>query len=78
MEGAPVTRDYAAERYNRRTRAIERQATALERIADALTVTALADAAEAGMASGVRQRVWTGEKASTMLDKVSRAVEGLR
>ena len=68
-----MTRDYAAERYNRRTRAIERQATALERIAEALVVTALADAAEAGMANSGRQRMWTNEKASAMLQEVSNA-----
>lgn len=31
-----TTRDYEAERYNRRTRALERQAAALEAIGDAL------------------------------------------
>ena len=78
MEGAPVTRDYAAERYNRRTRAIERQATALERIADALAVSALADAADVGMTTRDRQRVWTAAAASEKLNRVSRAAERLR
>lgn len=68
-----MTRDYAAERYNRRTRAIERQATALERIADALAVTALANVAEAGMPNEGRVRSWTSECARERLDKLSSA-----
>jgi len=72
-------RNYDAERYNRRTRAIERQATALERIADALVVSALAEAAEAGMETGSnRKRSWTNEYASRALNKLSNLAERLR
>lgn len=68
-----MTRDYAAERYNRRTRAIERQAGALERIAAALTVTALADAANARATAVNGSHAWTHEKAAELMEQVADA-----
>lgn len=73
-----MTRDYAAERYNRRTRAIERQADALARIADALTVSAIADAANTKAPHLAGSRAWTEERASILMRRLSEKEKGLR
>lgn len=71
-------RDYQAERYNRRTRALERQADALEKIADALAVTAIAHAAatQAPTVDGGK-RTWTEERATDLMNSVSMAAQNL-
>lgn len=77
--------DYNAERYNRRTRAIERQAAALEAIADALrenaaaakvSAIAAATAASASQTSGV-PRVWKPETAGEFMNLLAEKVRGL-
>lgn len=77
-----ASRDYAAERYNRRTRALERlahaemaQVDALERIAAALELQALtAAAAVSPVHTTSSDRSWTNEYARTLLGHVSNAV----
>lgn len=79
-----TVRDPWAERYNRRTRALERQAAAvmeqanaLDRIASALEVSALADtlgASPVNTGAGT-SRVWTKKFASETLRRLSAAAE---
>lgn len=74
--------DYAAERYNRRTRALERQADAaydqaraLERIADALSLSAIAAVADCvPINTTTNSRVWTLTYASKLQNHMSRLV----
>ena len=66
-------RDYAAERYNRRTRAMERQADALARIAAAMEVQALASVTQTGGPG----RSWTTKTASEFMDSLASMAERL-
>lgn len=71
-------RDYAAERYNRRTRAIERQAEAMTRIAEALEVQALTAALGTPVQMVNNTRVWREEFAAKQQERLSAWVKELR
>jgi hypothetical protein len=72
-----TARDYAAERYNRRTRAIERQAAAAERIASALELSALAAATTAGVHPTHPTRTWKTEHLSRLLNRLTSRAEAM-
>lgn len=76
-----AARDPWAERYNRRTRAIEAQAQAermkvdaLDRIAAALELQAIATAAGTKVPTPATGRVWTQEYATKLQQKISALV----
>jgi len=74
-----TARDPWAERYNRRTRAMEKQARAAVRIAEALEL--LATAAVAGTRVGTpdgRRRVWTEKYAKEVQDSMSERERRMR
>lgn len=73
-----TSRDYAAERYNRRTRAIEKQAHEVGRLADALTVIALASAAQTtSQTADGSSRKWKQPFATQLMGRLSSATERL-
>jgi hypothetical protein len=70
------TRDPAAERYNRRTRAIERQADAMQRIASAAELLALAATTSASVRNEGR-RIWSTQRGSDLMAQISRRAKEL-